>query len=145
MTKDVLLSLSGIQKYSDEDTKANTEPIELITEARYYMKNNRHYVLYEEYQEDGSVSKNTLIFREDYMSLMKRGDIKAHILVEKGKCHSNAYATNAGILQIAIKGSEVRVGETEREIIAKASYEMLMNDEHVADCDLHIRIFEKES
>ena len=41
MTKDVLLKISGLHVDVDSD-----EPVELITAADYFMKNDKHYILY---------------------------------------------------------------------------------------------------
>ena len=49
MTKDVLLSISGLHYdvagVTEED---ENEPIEVITPAAYYFKNGKHYVIYDE-------------------------------------------------------------------------------------------------
>ncbi len=144
MTKDILLTLSGIHRDPKQSGGEEAEPVTLRTDAKYYYKNNRHYILYDEEQEDKSISHNTLVFKEDYMSLVKRGDINARILLEPGKCNSNSYATGAGILQISMEGEKVLVEEEEDQIKAFASYKMRMNDEHVADCELHILLCAKE-
>ena len=41
MTKDVLISISGLQFAGGE----NSEPVEVITSGSYYKKNGRHYIL----------------------------------------------------------------------------------------------------
>lgn len=143
MTKDILLTLSGVQRDPRQNAGEEAEPVTLRTDAKYYFKNNRHYVLYDELQEDKSISHNTLVFKEDYMSLVKRGAIDARILLETGKCNSNTYATGAGILQISMEGERVRVEEEENQIRALASYKMRINDEHVADCELCLLISAK--
>ena len=40
MTKDVLISISGLQFAGGE----NSEPVEVITSGSYYKKNGRHYI-----------------------------------------------------------------------------------------------------
>ena len=44
MTKDVLLSISGLQ-FAARDEE-DVEPIEVITAGDYYKKNGKHYILY---------------------------------------------------------------------------------------------------
>ena len=39
MTKDVLISISGLQLEAEDD-----EPIEVVTSGNYYYKNNKHYI-----------------------------------------------------------------------------------------------------
>ena len=48
MTKDVLISISGLQFAEGE----NSEPVEVITSGSYYKKNGKHYILYDEVAED---------------------------------------------------------------------------------------------
>ena len=44
MTKDVLITICGIQKRDGE----TDEPIETVTPGEYYFRNGKHYILYEE-------------------------------------------------------------------------------------------------
>ncbi|MBR3644477.1 MAG: DUF1934 family protein, partial [Parasporobacterium sp.] len=62
MTKDVMISVSGIQFGPDVDG----EKVEVITKGNYYKKKNKHYLLYDEITEgiDG-VTKNTVKFDEN--------------------------------------------------------------------------------
>ena len=47
MTKDVIVSISGLQMPAEGEA----EPVEVITVGDYYQKNGKHYVLYEEVNE----------------------------------------------------------------------------------------------
>ena len=55
MTKDVLISISGLHFEDDEN-----ETVEVVTPGNYYFKNNKHYLLYDEYLDDSSneITKN---------------------------------------------------------------------------------------
>ena len=56
MTKDVLISISGVQLL-----EGDTNDVELITAGDYYNKNGKHYIRYEEIQEGGEdVIQNTI-------------------------------------------------------------------------------------
>ena len=44
MTKDVILTISGLH---DTDGESDA-PIETMTPAQYYMKNGKHYIVYDE-------------------------------------------------------------------------------------------------
>ena len=60
MTKDVLISISGLH-FEVGGESGEGEPVEIITPASYYLKNGKHYVLYDEVVEGvpGTV-KNTI-------------------------------------------------------------------------------------
>ena len=62
MTKDVILTISGLH---DTDGDGDT-PIETMTPAQYYMKNGKHYVVYDEVLEglEGTL-KSTIKFTEE--------------------------------------------------------------------------------
>ena len=52
MTKDVLVSISGMHMdVISGMTDAENEPIEVVTPASYYLRNGKHYVIYEEVME----------------------------------------------------------------------------------------------
>lgn len=48
MTKEIILSIKGLQTGVDEDAQGT----EVIALADYYKKNDSHYVIYEELTED---------------------------------------------------------------------------------------------
>ena len=43
MTKDVLISISGLQ-VDVNDMESNNEPIETISTGNYFFKNGKHYL-----------------------------------------------------------------------------------------------------
>ena len=50
MTKDVLISISGLQMDVLEEEK-EYEPIEVVAPANYFLKNGKHYILFDEVTE----------------------------------------------------------------------------------------------
>ncbi len=68
MKKDVLISITGLH-YGDWNADGEeAEPIEVITPATYYLKNGKHYVIYDEIVEGmpGSI-RNTVKITGDSM------------------------------------------------------------------------------
>ena len=78
MTKDVLLSISGLHQdvtgIEAQGDEPGNEPIEVIAPANYYEKNGKHYVLYEEVNEgfEGS-TKNIIKMQENCIDITKKG------------------------------------------------------------------------
>ena len=71
MTKDVLISIRGFQIVDDDD---DAQPVELIAPGQYYCRNGKHYVLYDEVDEDdGSITKNRIKIQDDYVGITKKG------------------------------------------------------------------------
>ena len=81
MTKDVLLSLRGLQF---DTTSEDGDKIETITPAEYYMRNESHFVMYEEAAEGfEQVTKNVLKFKNHILELTKKGVFNVHMIFEE--------------------------------------------------------------
>jgi len=91
MTKDVLISISGLQFAEGE----NSEPVEVITSGSYYKKNGKHYILYDEVAEDtAGTTKNIIKLGDEVLDITKRGETNVHMMFEKDKkkCYLLLYA-----------------------------------------------------
>lgn len=142
MTKDVLLSISGLHFDAAGEESDENEPIEVITPASYYNKNGKHYVLYEEPVEgmSGTV-KNTIKITGDHMfEIIKSGLANAHMVFEKDKINMTQYETPYGELLIGIQTKRIDVNEQEDNISIEVSYALDINDEKVADCNIDMNI-----
>lgn len=137
MTKDVLLSIKGLQfDASSEDTE-----IETVTTAEYYVKNNSHYVIYEEACEGfEETSKNMIKFKENSLEVLKRGLINVHMVFEENKKNMTNYATPFGDILIGIDARKIQVREETREILVNVEYALEINYEHLADCRICMKI-----
>ena len=51
MTKDVLVSISGLQMAVNEMESNDDEPIEVVSAGTYYFKDGKHYIFFEEVAE----------------------------------------------------------------------------------------------
>ena len=66
MTKDVLLSIKGLQFEGENDAS----DLETITAAEYYKKNNHHYVIYEEATEGSrDLTKNIIKWNGETLTI----------------------------------------------------------------------------
>lgn len=146
MTKDVLLSICGIQAIDDGENRYAGEPVEVITPAEYYFKNGKHFLLYDEADpEDRSVTRTTLKIADDYMSVSHQGDTQAYLRIEGKKRNATYYATPFGSLHIVLDGRGVDVEASDHLITAQACYGLEINYEHVADCEVRIRITPRDA
>ena len=80
MTKDVLVSISGMHEeivaVTPEVEEDENEAIEVVTPATYYLKNGKHYIVYEEVVEGTSgVIKNRIKIRACIMSFFNNNVI----------------------------------------------------------------------
>ncbi len=144
MTKDVLLSISGLQFVAQNEEEA--EPVELITAGDYYKKNGKHYIMYDEILEgfDGN-THNVIKLTEDSLDITKKGVANVHMVFEKNRKNVSYYNTPFGSLLIGIDAKSVDIDETEDNIDVKVKYNLEVNYEHLADCSIRMSIKSKEA
>lgn len=141
MTKEVLISVSGMQFGGD----TNGEAIEVITTGNYYKKNNKHYVLYDEVTEgfDG-VTRNIIKFDDKAFELNKSGVTNVNMLFEENKRNLTNYITPFGSLMIGIDAEKINISETDENIRINIDYALDVNYEHLADCKIKMDITAKK-
>ncbi len=143
MEKEVLLSISGT--HMSDAYQSGADNIEVITPGNYFFKNGKHYVLYDEPEEgSGRVTRNTLTFTDDYLSLTKHGTENSRMIVESLKRNVSDYYTPAGSLHVEMAGEDVAVSEEEGRIHVDCAYGLSINYQQVARCSLKIDICAKE-
>ena len=147
MTKDVLLSISGLHyevsgNADDYEDNEENEPIEMITPAAYYLKNGKHYVLYDERVEGvpGVIKNKVRITGEEKLEIIKSGLTNTHMIFEKDKIHMTEYETPYGELMMGVHTKEMRVDVQESLIEVRVNYALDINSEPVADCNISLNI-----
>ena len=136
MTKDILLSIRGLQ--ITEDSQQDT--VEMISPGEYYFRNGKHYFLYEEAEEGKQeITKNIIKVSDDYMEVTKKGVVNVHMIFEKNKKNVTYYNTPFGSLLIGIDAYRVDVTQTPDEISAYVEYALEVNNEHLAKCRIRMK------
>ena len=69
MTKDILINISGLQMDVDPN-----DPIEMMTTGAYYLRNGKHYILYDELSEDNEIVKNVIKIGQRVWNLQEKED-----------------------------------------------------------------------
>ena len=138
MTKDVLLTISGLQSDEFSGREDDNEPLEVITPAAYYLKNNKHYIIYEEVVEGmpGSIKNKIRISGEDQLEILKSGLSGTHMVFEKDKIHMTPYETPYGELLLGIYTKDLKVEESDDRINIRINYELDINGDKVADSEI---------
>lgn len=143
MTKDVLVSIKGLQFESGND-----EAVEMIAPGEYYLHNGKHYVLYEEIMEDvdgeHELSKNTLKISKGQVEILKKGGSNVHMVFAENQKNTTFYTTPFGQLLIGIYTNYIEVKEKEEVIQVKLKYDLEINQSFISDCEITIIIMGKD-
>lgn len=141
MTKEVFLSLKGLQAESAEEV----QELETITTADYYRKNGSHYVLYEEMMEGFSEkTKNRIKFNDECFEVTKKGLINVHMVFQENQKNMTSYTTPYGNILIGIDTASVLVEESENHIRVEVEYSLEANYQHLADCRMQMELSPRE-
>ena len=144
MTKEVLVGISGLQFIQGDDGEGT--PVEVIAPGDYFFKNNKHYVVYDEVMEgfEGS-TRNRIKIQEDLVELTKHGISNVHMVFEKNKKNVAYYHTPYGSLLIGIDAKKIEMTESEESIQVAINYDLDVNYEFLANCNITMNIKSKEA
>ncbi|BBF44526.1 hypothetical protein lbkm_3239 [Lachnospiraceae bacterium KM106-2] len=139
MTKDVLISISGLQFEINED-----EAIEVISVGDYHYRNEKHYILYEDVVPDENgkdeLTKNMIKVGNNIVEITKKGANNVHMVFELGKKNMTLYNTPIGALMIGLNTTSLVVKESEEELLINIEYSLDINYSHVSDCAITIKV-----
>ena len=140
MTRDVLIRISGFQMLEEEQ-----DSIEIITPGDYFLKNGKHYILYDEIIEGfEGVIKNTIKVASDSMDIRKSGISNVRMSFETDKKNISCYATPMGEMMIGINTRQISVDEAEDSLKIRVDYSLDINYEHISDHEIAIDVYSKE-
>lgn len=143
MTEEILVSVKGLHALEGE---AEDDMVEIFSAGKYYFKNGKHYIFYEEVPEDGSGTvKNRITLQDNWMEVQKKGAMNATMTFEADKKHMSWYNTPFGNLMTGIEVMDMNVSEQENLIEVSVNYALEVNYERVADSRIQIRIMAKDS
>lgn len=138
MKKNVLVSVTGIQFEIDEK-----EVIEVITSGNYYCRNGKHYILYEEQDEQQGMTKNRIKIEPNRVEMKKKGAVTTNMIFEDGKENLTYYNTGFGTLLVQTKTTSITFLEQEDFMYVKILYSMDVNYVHISDCKVEIKVKSK--
>lgn len=131
--KNVRLKLVGKQ--------AEGEIVEVDTEAIYEKKGHLHTVIYKELPKDACIETETrLIFSENRLTILKKGEVNSKMEFEKGIKLGNDYVTAYATFFIETDTKELNFEENESEIHFFVSYDLYMNGGMVSESEVSFSI-----
>ena len=141
MTKDIILTISGLHDTDGDGDGA----IETMCPAQYYMKNGKHYVVYDEVLEglDGTL-KSTIKFTENQVELLRNGPASTRMVFQPGKEHMVIYQTPMGPLAISVYTEDMEIAFAEELISLRIDYSLKTEDVVVSESTVNISLCPKE-
>ena len=140
MTKDVWISLRGLQFSGDEAA----DNIESSVPGTYYEKNGKHYVIYEEAIEGlQKPVMNKLKFGEHFLELSRSGPLSVCMMFEESQKHMADYHTPYGKLTLGIDTKKFRMENETDKMRLDIEYTLEQNNEYLADCKILIEVRSK--
>ena len=142
MTKEVLISILGIQTEINGDMEDQDEPIEVFSPGTYYLKDGKHYMFYEEAMEGmaGVIKTQIRLKGKETLEVIKKGPLNSHMIFEKNVTHECFYQTPLGELELGIFTTDLNVVESENNISIQAEYTLNVDLEPVAECMIKITV-----
>lgn len=145
MTKDVLISIQGLQFADSELKNASSDEeldrIETICPAEYYYRNDAHFLLYEELVEDFPAPiKNMIKLRDKEFTLTKKGPLNAQMVFSEGKKTMTDYVTPFGNILIALDTKKICMEESSDSMKIHIAYGLEANYQFIADCNITVEV-----
>lgn len=142
MTEEVLISVTGLHTLDTEDE----DQVEVFSAGKYYSKNGKHYVFYEEADEQaGAMVKNRITLEQGRMEVKKTGAVQAQLIFEEKNKNTSWYNTPFGPLMTGIQVQEMQITEQEQQLEALIDYKLEINGEQVADSQIRVKVMNKDS
>lgn len=142
MTKDILVSIKGLQTMGEE----SQDEVEMIIPGSYCKRGDKHYIKYDEVTEGmEGITSNLIKLQEHSMEVTKKGLTNTHMVFEEQKKNMTYYETPFGNLLVGIAATNVFMHETEEQINIKVDYALEINYEHLADCTIDVKVCSRNS
>ena len=141
MTKDIILTISGLH---DNEGEIGA-PIETMTPGQYFMKNGKHYVVYDEVIEglEGTL-KSTIKFTENQVELIRNGAASTRMVFQPGQEHMVVYQTPMGPLSISLYTEDIQTELGEERMNLKIDYSIKTEGIVISESTVHIEVCPKE-
>lgn len=142
MNKNVIISVKGTQL----DMENEMNKLELVTEGKYYKKNNNYYVTYSETEVTGMEgTTTTLKISDKTVTLMRFGLVNSHMIFEKGQKHVSYYDTAYGAFTVGVIANEVNVKADDKSAEIKVGYQVEVDNNRTGLNNFSISVREASS
>lgn len=136
MTNDVIVTVKGVQIGLESE-----DDIEVISPGKYYERNEKLFIRYEEQQEDmtGTII-NIIKIGPEGVEIIKKGLIGAQMVFREKESINTCYETPYGMMMVTIYTDRVQYTVNEELIEVNLSYKIEMNGEMLSDARVYIKV-----
>lgn len=135
MEENVLIKVSGLQIV--EKTGDN---VEVMAVGRHYMKKNKHYLLYDEIEDESQEKTSNIIkFNDEMVEIIRKGFTDGRLLFEENAMKQSLYSTPMGDLLIEIVTDKITVDEqAQGDVTLKVEYQIHIDGTKISDNQIEI-------
>ena len=134
MDENVVIKISGLQIV--ENTGDN---VEVIAKGKHYLKKDKHYLLYEEYENDENTKTSNMIkFNNDIVEITRKGQLDGKLIFQENQKKQSLYSTPMGDLLIEVLTKEIEVSDDDDDVNLKIKYQIHVDGNKVSDNEIDI-------
>ena len=134
MDENVVIKISGLQIV--ENTGGN---VEVIAKGKHYLKKDKHYLLYEEYENDENTKTSNMIkFNNDIVEITRKGQVDGKLIFQENQKKQSLYSTPMGDLLIEVLTKEIEVSDDDDDVNLKIKYQIHVDGNKVSDNEIDI-------
>ena len=139
VNKNVIISVNGRQSFGSDEMNS----IELITEGKYYKKDEAYYIIYKESEITGMEgTTTTLKIVDGKVTLMRFGMTNSQFIFERGQKHVSYYDTYYGAFTVGIYTHDVWINVDENGGEVRVDYMVEIDSHPTGANDFHMFIRE---
>lgn len=131
------MKIKGVQKADKE-----SDETQLYTKGLFYKKNDVYYLTYKETESTGYEGCTSIIkVKPDKVSLIRQGNAKTNMIVEKRQRNIGHYSTPMGQLVVGITGKNIDMNLSQEGGKVKFSYLLDINAQFISENSVTIEVF----
>jgi uncharacterized beta-barrel protein YwiB (DUF1934 family) len=139
MDKNVIISVKGTQASHNQVENI----LELVTEGKYYKKDEAYFLTYDESEVTGmSGTTTTLKVLDGIVTLIRMGSVNSQFVFQQGQKHVSYYDTEFGAFTIGVTANEVDVKIDDSGGEIKIGYKLEIDNNGTGENDFCLSIRE---
>ncbi|MBR4208529.1 MAG: DUF1934 domain-containing protein [Lachnospiraceae bacterium] len=142
MTKDVLISLKGLQYRGPDGEQGDAE---MIVPGSYYEKDGKKILIYDEPAGDGDGNTHTMVkIMPDSVEISRKGFTNSSMNFYKGQKNMCSYNMPFGSLMMGIDTEDIKIDTPDDDMMRiEIDYRMDINYSFYADCKMVMEVRSK--